>query len=109
MLAPILLSGKAFLDVPPGTVWSHLYETDRMNRAIGLPPVRFTPSPESRQARYFQAEARLLGLRLSYQEQPFEWVEGKYYHVRRCFPEGPLIEYTGGVRLESRDGGTQVE
>ena len=36
----------------------------RMNRAIGLPPVRFQPDEGSRRARYLAARSRLLGLSL---------------------------------------------
>jgi class 3 adenylate cyclase len=101
---------RAALAAPPEAVWAFLADTDRLNRAVGLPPVRFAPWPDPSRRGHYRAEARFLGRTLRYEEFPFDWVEGRRYSVRRRFEGGPLEEIQGGILLApGREGGTDLE
>lgn len=109
MALPVILSAKAVLQVPSDVLWSFLADTDRVNRTIGVPPIQFIPHPDPTKKGHYQAETRLLGWRLTYEEFPFDWVEGRYYQVLRRFRTGPLREVTTGLRLTPAEGGTALE
>ncbi|MBI2462134.1 MAG: adenylate/guanylate cyclase domain-containing protein [Candidatus Rokubacteria bacterium] len=109
MRAPVHLSVKTTLQVPPGVLWAFLADTDRINRAVGIPRVRFLPDPDPGRKGHYQAEIRLWGWRWAYEEFPFDWVEGRYYHVLRRFRTGPLGEVSAGVRLTPTAGGATLE
>ncbi len=101
----LAFAARALLRVPPEALWAFLADTDRLNRAIGLDPVRFVPLPAP--GRY-RAETRALGLKVEYDEFPFDWVERRYYRVLRRFRSGPILEVSGGIRLKAVEGGTEI-
>lgn len=110
MAGKIDVRERAALAADPEAVWALLADTDRLNRAVGLPPVRFTPWPGPARPGHYRAETRFWGLRLRYEEFPFDWVEGRRHSVLRRFEAGPLNEIHGGVVLTPRsDGGTDLE
>ena len=109
MAAPVDVSAKAAFAVPPGVLWSFLADTDRLNRAVSLPPVRFVPLPDPTRKGHYRAEARFMGVTLAYEEYPFDWVEGRHYRVLRRFDSGPLAEVLGGIRIEPAPGGSELE
>ena len=103
-------SERITLNVPIGDVWHFLYDTDRLNRSLGLPTVSFVPDPDTSKKGHYAAEARLGPIRLRYEEFPFEWVRNRYYRVLRRFVSGPFLEITGGVRMnEDTPGRTALE
>src|SRR5437879_147204 len=89
------------LPFPRKEVWAVLRQTDWLNRSLGLPPVtyQFFPRPEGG-ARVI-AEARWAGMRLRWQELPFECVEEEYYSIERRFEAGPVSEMH--LKWEFRD------
>lgn len=105
MRPSVLLSATTVLSVPVADVWSFLADTDRLNRHLELPEIRFTPSPDRDRKGHFLAETRSFGMRLGYEEFPFDWVEGRYYRTLRRFPRGPIAELTVGIRLRPTDSG----
>ena len=109
MRAPVHLSVRTTLQVLPGVLWAFLADTDRLNRAVGIPRVRFLPDPDPGKKGHYQAEIRLWGWRWAYEEFPFDWMEGRYYRVLRRFLNGPLEEASAGVRLTPAEGGTILE
>ncbi|HYF00377.1 MAG TPA: adenylate/guanylate cyclase domain-containing protein [Planctomycetota bacterium] len=109
MPEPLVVSVKATFRVPPDELWAFLADTDRMNRVVDLPPVRFAPFPDPAKTGHYRAEAKLLGLTLAYEEFPWDWVEGRHYRILRRFDNGPIREVSGGVRLEAVAGGTELE
>lgn len=88
------------LQSPPESLWQYVANTERLNRAIGLPAVDY----ENR----FDSEGRLhrfgsfkLGLiKIRWEEHPFEWVEGKRMGVLRQFDSGPFKWFLSTVELE---------
>jgi class 3 adenylate cyclase len=106
---PIPLSAKAVLQVSPEAVWAFLADTERMNRAIGLAPVRFVPLPDPAKKGHYRAETRFMGLRSEYEEFPFDYVEGRYYRVLRRFESGPFREIDCGIRVAPSGAGSELE
>ncbi len=109
VVAPVNIVHRVTIQVPPAALWAFLSDTERMNRAVALPPVTFFPLLDRSKKGHFRAETRWLGLKLSYEELPFEWVEGCYYRVERRFPSGPLERLVGGLRFRPTDRGTELE
>jgi serine/threonine protein kinase/class 3 adenylate cyclase len=74
----------------PRQLWPHVSNTERLNRAIGLPAVEFTaqPRPDGGARRF--AAARLGGLPAEWEEHPFEWVEPRRFGVLREYSRGPF-------------------
>lgn len=93
----------------PEKLWPYLADTDRFNRDIGLPALRFDPSePRQRNGRRKLA-IRLLGFGTTWLEEPFEWVWPKRFSVLRHFDSGPVREARIQLDLEkAADGGTHL-
>jgi class 3 adenylate cyclase len=106
---PINVSAKAHLKVPLDALWSFLSDTERLNRAVDLPPVTFVPLPDPQKKGYYKAEATYLGMKMTYDELPFEWVKGRYFQVERRYAAGPLERFIGGMRFSASNGGTDLE
>jgi adenylate cyclase len=108
MADPILFELNYHLAAPVERVWPILADTDRLNRQIGLPPARreaIGSGPVNRG----RVRARLKGLALEFEEEPFRYVEGDHYWVRRRITRGPLREFNGGIRFVSTPTGTEVQ
>lgn len=109
MADPVAISARSQLKVSVDSLWSFLSDTDRLNRAVDLPPVTFVPLLDPQKKGYFRAESSYLGMRMSYEEHPFEWVKGRYFQVERLYASGPLERFLGGMRFASCPGGTDLE
>lgn len=110
MADPLELTARTSVALSPEKIWAFLSDTDRMNRAVDLPAVRFVPIPDPSKTGHYRAETHVMGMLLEYEEFPWDWVEPRYYTMRRRFAGGPIELITGGVRLEPRgDGGTDLE
>jgi eukaryotic-like serine/threonine-protein kinase len=94
------------LEASPQQLWPHVSNTERWNRAIGLSAVEFRNvyDPEEDKTERF-AEAKVVGLKMAWQEHPFEWIEARRYGVLREFSQGPLKWFVSVVDLEPRLGG----
>lgn len=97
------------LKAPPEALWPFVSNTERLNKAIGLPAVRFTTENDPvRGVRRF-AEARVGGLALKWEEHPFEWIENRRMGVLREFSQGPFKQFLSVVEFIPRaDGGTTL-
>ena len=93
------------LDASPRQLWPHVSNTERLNRAVGLPSVDFTdePDPDGGVRRFGQF--RKAGVVAGWREHPFEWVEGRRMGVVREFHKGPLKWFVSIVELTPRPGG----
>jgi class 3 adenylate cyclase len=93
---------------PAARLWPFISDTDRMNKAVGLPKVSYEPPPAGSVVR--QARIGLRGLTLArWDEHPFDWVEGEHFTVRRVFHGGPFASFEGGLRLTPDGAGTVAE
>jgi serine/threonine protein kinase/class 3 adenylate cyclase len=93
------------LEASPEQLWPYVSDTDRLNHAMGLPPVQFTTTADpDRGVRRF-GRLRRAGLTAAWEEQPFEWVEGRRFGVLREYRQGPFKWFVATVVLEPRLGG----
>ena len=89
-------------------LWPYVSDTDRMNQVIGLPPVQVEREDDAGSRRTFLSN-RVLGMRLRWQEHPFEWIEGHRWSVLRVFEAGLMRWYRVQMDLEPlAAGGTRL-
>ncbi len=65
---------------PPERVWPIVADTERLNRALGLPETTYERLTEEPEVCRRRVRARQNGLPVVFQEEPFEWVENRSYH-----------------------------
>ncbi|MCA1596971.1 MAG: DUF5939 domain-containing protein [Chloroflexi bacterium] len=106
-MQPIRSEFKYHLAAPPGRVWPLLSDTEMVNRRIGLPPT-LARTLGSEPVRVAQVAAHVAGLNLIWEEEPFDFVEGHHFRVRRRMNAGPIREFNGGVRLSPTPDGAEV-
>jgi serine/threonine protein kinase/class 3 adenylate cyclase len=95
------------LESSPRQLWPYVSNTERLNRAAGLPAVRFTTEAaagESDRVRRF-GNFRKAGLTAAWEEHPFEWVEARRMGVLREYTQGPFKWLVSTVELTPRAGG----
>ncbi len=93
------------LDAAARQLWPHVTNTDRLNRAVGLPAAQFTQAIEPGKGLRRHGSARMGGLPATWEEHPFEWVEPRRFGVLRIFDRGPFRWFVSLVELEPRAGG----
>jgi class 3 adenylate cyclase len=94
----------------PEALWPFVSNTEKMNRATGLEPVRFEiESVQTNTKIPTQANTtghqRVAGIAMKWKEHPFEWIEGSRHVVLRVFSAGVLRWYVAEVQLERLAGG----
>lgn len=92
------------LAASPAELWPHVANTERVNSAIGLPPVEYTTVAEEGRVRRF-GNFRLAGMNIDWEEHPYEWVEGRRMGVLREFTKGPFKWFMSTVELTPKAGG----
>jgi serine/threonine protein kinase/class 3 adenylate cyclase len=93
----------------PEQVWPFVSNTDRVNHAVGLPAVQYRTFHDPKLGMRRMATVRAMGMKLEWEEHPFEWIEGRRLSVLRQFPSGPFHWFTNVVELQPQsDGGTLV-
>ncbi len=88
-------------------VWALFSDTDRYNRVAGF-GFRFEEVPHADGRVTRRGTGKVLGVALSWQEQPFEYRENAWYRIRRRFEGGPAEGYVITLRLADRPGGTAI-
>jgi serine/threonine protein kinase/class 3 adenylate cyclase len=100
------------LQSSPDALWPFVSNTEKMNRAAGLAPVRFeieTTKGSKRGESNTTGHQRVAGLALKWKEHPYEWIEGSRHVVLRVFEQGVLRWYVSEVQLErTPTGGTKL-
>lgn len=96
------------LPVPPDQLWPLLSDTARMNEALGTPRyhVEEIAQPDGSVRR--QAHAEFKGVRVEWDDQPYEWVLGKSFRNLRVFQRGPLAYFGIDLRIEPDGGGSKL-
>lgn len=93
----------------PEELWPFVANTDRLNRAIGLPSVEYRTEADPEKGIRRFGSFSMLGMSISWEEHPFEWIEGKRMGVVRDFERGPFKSFTNIVELERlATGGTRL-
>jgi class 3 adenylate cyclase/tRNA A-37 threonylcarbamoyl transferase component Bud32 len=99
------------LQASPEALWPFVSNTEKMNRATGLAPVRFeieSVSGNAPGATHTTGIQRVAGLNLKWKEHPYEWIEGSRHVVLRVFEKGVLRWYVAEVQLERTASGTKL-
>ena len=115
-MSAVHVAGNVELASRAADVWPLIVDTDRMNRLMGLEPVRYTPIEDaSGSPARFMGETRLGGFSVRYEEAPFEWTYPKEFGVHRRFLRGPLKDLRmrwklspGVVAEGGYEGGTHL-
>lgn len=105
-------TGKVFaatwewrLDSNPAELWPHVSNTERVNAAVGLPPVEYVTRKDERGVKHRFGSFKLGWTRLSWEEHPFEWIEGRRFSILREFENGPFQWFVSTVELIPRPEG----
>ena len=84
------------IDAPAPLVWALLCDTNRYDRALGLPAPIYSWRDDG-QGRQLIGAATQGGIAMEWIEHPYEWVEGRWFRSRREFRKGPAQE--GGLEV----------
>ncbi len=100
------------LDATPEQLWPFVANTERLNRAIGLPAVDYRLEPGDRAATEGAlpevqrvGQFRKAGVTNEWREYPFEWIEGKRLGVLREYKQGVFEWFASVVEFTARPGG----
>ena len=109
-MGSVVVTSTLMLSSAPADVWPLLTDTDRTNRLVlGQSNVYKPIEPGTKSSARFLVETKAVGLKMTYEEAPFEWTLNKRFSVFRRMRSGPLESYTYGLQLEpAPDGGTKV-
>ena len=93
---------------PPAVFWPILADTARFNEASGLPAyhVEELPQPDGSVRRI--GSAKLGGMRMVWEERPYQWVLDQEFTGRRVFSKGPFEWFGTRMRLEPDGTGSRV-
>jgi class 3 adenylate cyclase len=94
------------LSQPPETVWPVISDTARFNEAAKLPKYQVEDILQGDGRVLRLARASVAGLRLEWEERPYEWVRGRSFRQTRIFRKGPLRRFGPIVELTPEGGGT---
>jgi eukaryotic-like serine/threonine-protein kinase len=94
----------------PEALWPFVSNTEKMNRATGLAPVRYEIASAGGQgSARTTGMQRVAGIALKWREHPYEWIEGSRQVVLRVFEQGVLRWYIAETVLERLpSGGTKL-
>ncbi|WP_425613429.1 protein kinase [Anatilimnocola sp. NA78] len=93
----------------PEALWPYVANTERLNRAIGLPPVEYTTQHDAERGTRRFGTIRVAGMKMTWEEHPFEWIEGRRMSVLRQFASGPFQWFVNTVELRRLpSGGTKL-
>jgi len=91
-------------------LWPYVSNTERLNRAIGLPAVTYRTENDPKIGLRKFGSFKLSGVNVSWEEHPFEWIEGSRMGILREFDAGPFKWFMSIVELKPQpEGGTRLE
>ena len=91
------------LPAPPAKLWPVVADLSRLNRALGLPVMKFTDRDGVRWGR-----ARYTGVLHEWQEVPWNWVSNRWYELVRIYKKGAMRALFGVYHLEPQGEGTRL-
>ncbi len=98
------------LQSPPEALWPYVSNTERLNRAVGVPAVQYTSRRDKEGFLHKFGDFRMAGLHIAWEELPFEWIEGQRLGVLRKFSKGPFKWFLSVVETtRGADGGTHLK
>ncbi len=85
-------------------LWRLISDTERLNRELKLPPVKYEFVPLAGGGSTLRGRVRFAGLTLHYSEEPYRWARPERFSVRRVFDNGPFQELSIAVELAEENG-----
>ena len=73
-----------------GELWPNVSNTERINRAVGVPSVVYDTRRDEHGRLRKYGEFNMAGMHIGWEEHPFEWVEGQRLGILREFNQGPF-------------------
>jgi adenylate cyclase len=100
MAAKIYLEKSFEVAVPVAALWDIITQTARINREMGLAPVRykFEEGDEG-----LHAEVRFMGRDLKVFEKPYNWIRHERLEVERHYEGSPVRSTRSGVKFTPLD------
>ena len=97
------------LQSSPKDLWPHISDTQRFNEAVGLEPMAITTETGPDGRRIHHGSQKTLGLELSWQEFPFEWIALREHSKFRWYSQGPVKAIWNRVTFKPlENGGTEL-
>lgn len=93
------------LDGSHEDLWPLVSNTERVNASVGLPPVEYETRRDEQGQKHRFGSFKLGWTRLSWEEHPFEWVEGRRLSILREFENGPFRWFVSQVELTPKPQG----
>ena len=82
-------------------LWPYISNTERLNRALGLPSVTYRTERDPQLGLRKFGSFKLGGVQITWEEHPFEWVKGERMGILREFDTGPFKWSMSIVSLET--------
>ncbi|MCE9582165.1 MAG: adenylate/guanylate cyclase domain-containing protein [Planctomycetes bacterium] len=90
------------LKSPPEKLWPYIADTNRFNADAGIPGVKRSAVKAEGAERL---EMTVAGMRMEWDEAPFEWTAPRKFGVVRNYHAGPMERIRVSAELEPRTGG----
>src|SRR5206468_12379649 len=103
MNEPVKIESSFEVPFSRAELWPALSRVDWMQESLGLPPVAHSLRALPTGGVELFGKGRFLGLRLGWQELPFEWLEEEFFRGHWLFDEGPFAEALFGMEFRSKD------
>ncbi len=91
------------VDATPARIWPLVADLSRLNRALGMPLMKFEEQDGVRIGR-----ARYTGVLHEWTEVPWNWVSGRWYELIRIYRRGSMRALFGVVHLVPLGARTRV-
>lgn len=95
------------LKASPEELWPFVADTNRFNRDTGVPPVVVESENPSENVRRLSLST--FGVRVEWEEEPFEWIRPYRFGVVRRYLKGPVAQMRVEAQLKPTEaGGTHL-
>jgi class 3 adenylate cyclase len=95
------------LKASPEELWQFVADTNRFNRDTGVPSVEVASGGggESKSGGLRRLSLSRFGVRVEWEEEPFEWIRPYRFGVVRRYLKGPVAQMRVQAELKPADGG----
>lgn len=104
---PVRISWNLDSPAAPEAVWEVFSDTDTYNRIVGF-GYQFQERPLDDGAVERTGTTQVFGMKLTWDEQPFEYRKNEWYRIRRRFRSGPATDLVVTLRLAPDGEGTRI-
>ncbi len=96
------------LRAAPRELWPFVSDTQRLNEALGMPPITYTERYTQDGHHRRVGQMTLHGIDIAWDEKLYNWVVGREWSTERRYESGPLLTLRSTPRMETVDGGTRL-